>query len=107
MRKEERRKYTDPVDMKIEEWLQGKERNVRGLLCTLHTVLWEGAKWTPVTFADLMEAYTLKKAYQKACLLIHPDRVGTDNPNHRLAQEIFIKLSAAHKAYEEDEVKGH
>lgn len=94
--------------MQIEEWLEGKERNVRALLSSLHTVLWEGAKWTPVSFGDvcslamssldprtcctcwhfylfcalllggalspfhhcvshrqLMEAHTLKKAYQR------------------------------------------
>jgi curved DNA-binding protein CbpA len=50
-----------------------------------------------------MDKVSVKKAYQKACLLIHPDRVPADAPHRNLAQEVFIRLSAAYKIFEEDE----
>nr|CAH0098814.1 unnamed protein product [Daphnia galeata] len=50
MRKEELAKDIDPDKMKIMDWTEGKQRNIRALLCSLHTVLWEGTKWQDVAF---------------------------------------------------------
>ncbi len=38
------------------EWTEGKQRNIRALLCSLHTVNWpEGAaKWTEVGMHQLV-----------------------------------------------------
>ncbi|KAB0398243.1 hypothetical protein E2I00_008833, partial [Balaenoptera physalus] len=36
------------------DWTEGKERNIRALLSTLHTALWDDERrWTPVGMADL------------------------------------------------------
>lgn len=60
----------------ILEWIEGKERNIRALISTLHTVLWEGEnKWKPVSMADLVTPEQVKKYYRKAVLVVHPDKV--------------------------------
>lgn len=62
--------------MQILDWIEGKERNIRALLSTLHTVLWEGeTRWRPVNMADLVTPDQVKKFYRKAVLVVHPDKV--------------------------------
>lgn len=58
------------------DWIEGKERNIRALLSTLHTVLWDGeSRWTPVSMADLVTPEQVKKQYRRAVLVVHPDKV--------------------------------
>ena len=39
------------------DWIEGKERNIRALLSTLHTVLWKDeAKWKQVGMHQLVNA---------------------------------------------------
>ncbi|KAJ6657116.1 hypothetical protein lerEdw1_002862 [Lerista edwardsae] len=76
MRKQEMSKDMDPLKLKLLDWIDGKERNIRALLSTLHTVLWEGeTKWKPVGMADLVTPDQVKKYYRKAVLVVHPDKV--------------------------------
>jgi cyclin G-associated kinase len=56
------------------EWTEGKQRNIRALLCSLHTVLWEGTKWQDVGMHQLVSHTDVKKMYRKACLAVHPDK---------------------------------
>lgn len=64
----------------ILEWIEGKERNIRALISTLHTVLWEGEnKWKPVSMADLVTPEQVKKYYRKAVLVVHPDKVSVSS----------------------------
>ena len=38
-------------------WADGKEHNIRALISSLHTILWEGEKrWTEVGMHQLLEA---------------------------------------------------
>jgi len=57
------------------EWTEGKTHNIRALLCSMHMVLWEDAKWNKVEMAHLVTPADVKKAYRKACLAVHPDKV--------------------------------
>ncbi|OWK05485.1 DNAJC6 [Cervus elaphus hippelaphus] len=83
MRKEEMAKEMDPEKLKILEWIEGKERNIRALLSTMHTVLWAGeTKWKPVGMADLVTPEQVKKVYRRAVLVVHPDKVSTARPLH-------------------------
>lgn len=41
----------------------------------MHTVLWSDAKWTKCEMAQLITPTDVKKAYRKACLAVHPDKV--------------------------------
>ena len=38
-------KQMDPETAAVFEWAHGKERNLRALLCSLHSVIWEGSRW--------------------------------------------------------------
>jgi len=101
MRKEELAKDMDPDKMKIMEWTEGKQRNIRALLCSLHTVLWEGTKWQEVGMHQLVSHSDVKKMYRKACLAVHPDKqAGTDN--EKLAKMIFMELNDAWSEFEND-----
>lgn len=62
--------------LQILDWIEGKERNIRALLSTLNTVLWEGeTRWKSVSMADLVTPEQVKKYYRKAVLIVHPDKV--------------------------------
>lgn len=64
------------VMLQILDWIEGKERNIRALLSTLDTVLWDGeTRWKPVSMADLVTPDQVKKYYRKAALVVHPDKV--------------------------------
>lgn len=49
--------------------------NIRALLASLDTVLWEGSGWTKPGMADLVDKSRVKKAYMRANLIVHPDKV--------------------------------
>lgn len=55
--------------------VEGKKCNIRALLCSLHTVVWENCRWTRCDMGALIGPGDVKKAYRKACLAIHPDKV--------------------------------
>ncbi|XP_063150948.1 cyclin-G-associated kinase isoform X2 [Candoia aspera] len=100
MRKQELSKDMDPLKLKLLDWIDGKERNIRALLSTLHTVLWEGeTKWKPVGMADLVTPEQVKKYYRKAVLVVHPDKA-TGQPYEQYAKMIFMELNDAWSEFE-------
>ncbi|KAM6034449.1 cyclin-G-associated kinase isoform 3-T3 [Chlamydotis macqueenii] len=100
MRKQEMSKDMDPLKLKIFEWIEGKERNIRALISTLHTVLWEGEnKWKQVSMADLVTPEQVKKYYRKAVLVVHPDKA-TGQPYEQYAKMIFMELNDAWSEFE-------
>ncbi|XP_078471273.1 cyclin-G-associated kinase-like isoform X2 [Lampetra fluviatilis] len=100
MMKEEMAKDMDPEKLKLLEWIEGKERNIRALLSTLQAVLWEGeSKWRPVTMADLVTADQVKRVYRKAVLIVHPDKA-TGQPYEQYAKMIFMELNDAWAEFE-------
>ncbi|XP_016155536.1 PREDICTED: putative tyrosine-protein phosphatase auxilin [Ficedula albicollis] len=100
MRKEEMAKEMDPEKLKVLEWIEGKERNIRALLSTMHTVLWAGeTKWKPVSMADLVTPEQVKKVYRRAVLVVHPDKA-TGQPYEQYAKMIFMELNDAWSEFE-------
>lgn len=100
MRKQELARDTDPLKLKLLDWIEGKERNIRALLSTLHTVLWDGEhRWTPVSMADLVTPGQVKKQYRRAVLVVHPDKA-TGQPYEQYAKMIFMELSDAWSEFE-------
>ncbi|KAH0628437.1 hypothetical protein JD844_009603 [Phrynosoma platyrhinos] len=82
------------------DWIDGKERNIRALLSTLHTVLWEGeTKWKPVGMADLVTPDQVKKYYRKAVLVVHPDKA-MGQSYEQYAKMIFMELNDAWSEFE-------
>ncbi|XP_047447535.1 cyclin-G-associated kinase isoform X1 [Mugil cephalus] len=100
MRREEITKDMDPLKLQILDWIEGKERNIRALLSTLHTVLWEGeTRWKPVGMADLVTPDQVKKYYRKAVLVVHPDKA-TGQSYEQYAKMIFMELNDAWSEFE-------
>ncbi len=86
------------LDPKIKTWSEehGKKKQLRALLGSLHTVLWPGAKWKPLTIGDLLEDGKVRRAFLKASLVVHPDKTSDLPPEQRfLAKRIFDALSQA------------
>ncbi|XP_042113766.1 cyclin-G-associated kinase isoform X5 [Peromyscus maniculatus bairdii] len=100
MRKQDLARDTDPFKLKLLEWIEGKERNIRALLSTMHTVLWDGeSRWTPVSMADLVTPEQVKKQYRRAVLVVHPDKA-TGQPYEQYAKMIFMELNDAWSEFE-------
>ncbi|XP_072290222.1 cyclin-G-associated kinase isoform X2 [Eucyclogobius newberryi] len=100
MRRQEMTKEIDPLKLQILDWIEGKERNIRALLSTLHTVLWEGeTRWKQVGMADLVTPDQVKKYYRKAVLIVHPDKAA-DQPYEQYAKMIFMELNDAWSEFE-------
>ncbi|XP_046839155.1 cyclin-G-associated kinase-like isoform X2 [Xenia sp. Carnegie-2017] len=95
----------DPVKAKIRSWSDGKRKNIRALLCSLDTVLWEDEKrWKKIGMHELVSPDQVKKYYRKAVLSVHPDKlIGT--PQEHLARAIFIELNESWTAFEESGAK--
>ncbi|XP_063839441.1 putative tyrosine-protein phosphatase auxilin [Ostrinia nubilalis] len=101
MKREEVAKDMDPEKLKIRDWTEGKKANIRALLCSLHTVVWEDCRWTRCDMSQLVTPDHVKRNYRKACLAVHPDKqMGT--PNENIAKMIFMELNNAWSDFEND-----
>ena len=93
-------KQMDPETAAVFEWAHGKERNLRALLCSLHSVIWEGSRWAKCGMHQLVTHADLKKMYRQACLAVHPDKqMGSDNEN--ISKLIFTELNKAWTKFQE------
>ncbi|XP_065174622.1 cyclin-G-associated kinase-like [Sycon ciliatum] len=101
MQNKELEKTMDPVKLKIMRWTDGKRKNIRALLAALPDVLWDGATWKPVGMHQLVQPNEIKKAYRKACLAVHPDKL-SGLPEEALAKAIFVELNEAWSAFEQN-----
>lgn len=84
----------------VERWANegGRKANLRALLSTLETVLWEGAGWKKITLADLVDPASVKNYYKKAITVVHPDKV-VGARRQELARFIFAVLRQSHDAF--------
>ncbi|XP_073306908.1 J domain-containing protein required for chloroplast accumulation response 1-like [Primulina huaijiensis] len=86
------------IDAKIRQWAAGKNGNIRSLLSTLQFVLWPGNEWKPVALVDLIETNAVKRAYQKALLRLHPDKLQQNSAASNkkyIAEKVFDLLQEA------------
>ncbi|KAI3810888.1 hypothetical protein L1987_20519 [Smallanthus sonchifolius] len=104
---EERNRISETLDIEIKHWAAGKEGNLRALLSTLQYVLWPGCGWQPVSLTDLITAANVKKAYRKATLCIHPDKVqqkGANLQQKYVAEKVFDLLKEAWNKFNSEEL---
>ncbi|EFJ50586.1 molecular chaperone [Volvox carteri f. nagariensis] len=78
-RREQQVTLKDRYKADIEAWKNKNKGNIRGLLGSLHTVLWPDSGWAPVSVGDLLEPGQVKRVYMRANLLVHPDKVRQRN----------------------------
>ncbi|EPS68870.1 hypothetical protein M569_05898, partial [Genlisea aurea] len=89
---------TKTIDAKIQQWSAGKKGNIQALLSTLQFVLWPGAGWKSIPLVDLLESNSVKRAYQKALLQLHPDKLQQKNASFHqkyIAEKVFGILQEA------------
>ena len=65
----------DSVDERLDRWRKGKEGNLRALLGSLDTVLWDGVGWKKVGMSELVMPGKVKVIYMKGIGKVHPDKV--------------------------------
>ena len=83
-------------------FIQPQKNNIKVLLCTLHTILWEGHTWQIVGMDKLNDPNTVKKYYRKAMMMCHPDKTSTLSEKN--ADKIFISnrvFAAVNEAFNE------
>ncbi|XP_045823430.1 auxilin-related protein 2-like [Trifolium pratense] len=103
----ERSRLGETLDFEIKRWSAGKEGNLRALLSTLQYVLWPECGWQPVGLTDLITAAAVKKAYRKATLCIHPDKVqqkGANLQQKYIAEKVFDLLKEAWNKFNSEEL---
>ena len=94
------------LEPKIKAWSEehGKKKQLQALLASLHTILWSGAKWKPISIGDILQPAKVKKFYFKATLVVHPDKTGDLPAEQRfLAKRIFDALTQAKTVWDESQ----
>lgn len=98
----EKQRQAEVADCRIKRWATGKEGNLRALLSNLQHVLWSDSGWQPIPLTDLIEGAAVKKAYRKATLFVHPDKMqqkGATTQQKYVAERVFDVLQEAWKTY--------
>uniref|UniRef100_A0A6N2L239 J domain-containing protein n=1 Tax=Salix viminalis TaxID=40686 RepID=A0A6N2L239_SALVM len=93
---------TERLDEDIRLWSAGRETKIRQLLSTLHPILWANSGWYAIPLTSLVEISQVKKAYQKARLCLHPDKLqqrGATLPQKYVAEKAFSILQDAWAAF--------
>ncbi|XP_021718681.1 J domain-containing protein required for chloroplast accumulation response 1-like [Chenopodium quinoa] len=88
----ESQEETKSYERKVRQWSKGKEGNIRALLSTMQYVLWSNSGWKPIPLVDIIEANAVKKAYQRALLCLHPDKLqqkGAAPYQKLIAEKVF------------------
>ncbi|KAG9439380.1 hypothetical protein H6P81_019545 [Aristolochia fimbriata] len=82
----------------IKLWSIGKEGNIRSLLSTLQYILWPNSGWQAIPLSEMIEISQVRKAYQRARLCLHPDKLqqkGATTLQKYMAEKIFNLLQDA------------
>ncbi|KAI5020560.1 hypothetical protein ZWY2020_045448 [Hordeum vulgare] len=102
----EKHRLADFLDPEVKRWSNGKEGNLRALLSTLQYILGADSGWQPVPLTDLITAAAVKKAYRKATLCVHPDKVqqrGATIRQKYICEKVFDLLKDAWNKFTSEE----
>ncbi|KAJ3184788.1 hypothetical protein HDU85_001466 [Gaertneriomyces sp. JEL0708] len=100
----EKLEMKDRIDAMLSNWSFSKQSNLRALLGSLHTVLWDGAGWKAIGLSELVTPQQVKKAYVRAVAKVHPDKLSQEATveQRMVANAVFSTLN---KAWEEFKVQ--
>ncbi|KAH9458092.1 hypothetical protein MJO29_005211 [Puccinia striiformis f. sp. tritici] len=89
--------FKDQIDTKIENWKNGKQNNLRALLSSIDTVLWDKLDWKKVNMSELLTDSQVKIKYVKAISKVHPDKIPKDATvvEQMIAKSVFAVLNEA------------
>ncbi|XP_076944683.1 uncharacterized protein LOC143615448 [Bidens hawaiensis] len=102
----ERNRLAESLDADIKRWSKGKEGNLRALLSTLQYILGPESGWQPVTLTEIITTNAVKKAYRKATLCVHPDKLqqrGATIQQKYICEKVFDLLKAAWNRFNSEE----
>ncbi|KAH7464675.1 Cyclin-G-associated kinase [Phytophthora ramorum] len=91
------------IGPRLKTWAEdnGRVKNIRTLLSTMHQVMWEDCKWTEVNMGKLIQPNDVKKHYRKAMIVVHPDKSGGRNAEQLLiAERVFAALNTAWEEFQ-------
>ncbi|KAM0870469.1 hypothetical protein ACQ4PT_039979 [Festuca glaucescens] len=94
----EKHRLAEFLDPEVKRWSNGKEGNLRALLSTLQYILGSDSGWQSVPLTDLITAAAVKKAYRKATLCVHPDKLqqrGATIRQKYICEKVFDLLKEA------------
>lgn len=89
----------DSIDARIGTWKAGKESNIRALLCSLDSIVWDELGWKKVGMNEVLTDPQIKKVYTKAIARLHPDKLTparTTLEQRLLGNAVFSVLNEAY-----------
>ncbi|OWM66388.1 hypothetical protein CDL15_Pgr013605 [Punica granatum] len=102
----ERNRLAETLDADVKRWSSGKEGNLRALLSTLQYILGPDSGWQPVPLTEVITSAAVKKAYRKATLSVHPDKLqqrGASIQQKYICEKVFDLLKEAWNKFNSEE----
>ncbi|KAL6995706.1 hypothetical protein U1Q18_005840 [Sarracenia purpurea var. burkii] len=102
----EKNRLAETLDAEVKRWSSGKEGNLRALLSTLQYILGSDSGWQPISLTDIITTNAVKKAYRKATLQVHPDKLqqrGASIHQKYICEKVFDLLKAAWNKFNSEE----
>lgn len=102
----ERNRLAETLDADVKRWSSGKEGNLRALLSTLQYILGPDSGWQPVPLTEVITAAAVKRAYRKATLCVHPDKLqqrGASIHQKYICEKVFDLLKEAWNKFNSEE----
>ncbi|KAH6691340.1 UBA/TS-N domain-containing protein [Plectosphaerella plurivora] len=95
---------SEKVDARIAAWRDGKRDNLRALLGSLDSVLWENSGWKKVGLHEIVMANKVKIVYMKAIAKTHPDKLPQDASTEvrLIAATVFATLNESWDKFKAD-----
>ncbi|KAK7360039.1 hypothetical protein VNO77_02011 [Canavalia gladiata] len=102
----ERNRLAETLDTEVRRWSSGKEGNLRALLSTLQYILGPDSGWLPIPLTEVITSAAVKKAYRKATLCVHPDKLqqrGASIQHKYICEKVFDLLKEAWNKFNSEE----
>ncbi|KAJ8497913.1 hypothetical protein OPV22_008465 [Ensete ventricosum] len=102
----EKNRLAEYLDADIKRWSNGKEGNLRALLSTLQYILGPESGWQPIQLTDVITSSAVKKAYRRATLCVHPDKLqqrGASIQQKYICEKVFDLLKEAWNRFNSEE----
>ncbi|TYI88874.1 hypothetical protein E1A91_D03G013300v1 [Gossypium mustelinum] len=102
----ERNRLAESLDADVKRWSSGKEGNLRALLSTLQYILGPESGWQPIPLTEVITSAAVKKAYRKATLCVHPDKLqqrGASIHQKYISEKVFDLLKEAWNRFNSEE----
>ncbi|KAH1059944.1 hypothetical protein GLYMA_02G120000v4 [Glycine max] len=103
---EHRNRVAESLDADVKRWSSGKTGNLRALLSTLQYILGPDSGWQPIPLTDIVTTTAVKKAYRKATLFVHPDKLqqrGASIQQKYICEKVFDLLKEAWNRFNMEE----